>query len=212
MSAPAQVPTSEQQLLLYLLRPKQDEATANQINELMQKRIDWELFFKLALYHRVYATVSNRLDTKYSAVIAPAQRTLFLEETADVQRKAMMRLAEMFRLQQSLKQLKIPFLFFNGPVTALSVYKNLNLRGFKDMDLLVRKQDLPIAAKALEQCSYKAVLPEIMSRCLFDQIRQSGSDVLADLLCQSDFVGRNQAAIVDLHWKGVLPGVLDTVD
>lgn len=202
----------ESRLLLSLLHSNPDQSVRMQIKELLQAQLNWELFNELAVYHRVCPLIADRLATDFISIIDQNHISLILEEALVVRHQAMMLLAEMFRLQHVFLKAGIPCLFIKGPIIALSFYKEFKLRGFRDIDMLVRKQDVPAACRLLDQYLYRADTPEVLLKTISSEVKQiSSAMLLNDIMSEISFVGRNDMAIVDLHWR-ILPQQLDVED
>lgn len=204
--------SKELELLLCVARPAIDETVCTAINQLSHSTIDWKMFFELALYHGMCPAVCERIDTTANSPIPDEFRSLLTEENFFIQRRSMVLLAELFRLQQTFLERKIPILFLNGPVMGFSAYDNFKLRSFRSLDLIVDKQLLSGAWGVLEDCGYKAALPEEMSRGLTARVRQPGYDVLANLLTEASFAGPNPIALANLHWNSAHYGVRESVN
>jgi hypothetical protein len=91
-----------------------------------------------------------------------------------------------------LEEKDIPVLPFKGAVLAAVAYRNLSLRQFADLDILVRKRNVARTKKILEQQGYRIAVPLT--------ILQRVSPVLSS---RKDVVLVNLAGDVriELHWR-----------
>jgi len=64
-------------------------------------------------------------------------------------------LEQIIEIQNALKETGIKFILLKGIALITSVYKNLGLRSFADIDLLVKKEDLPLIKYKLENLNYR---------------------------------------------------------
>jgi hypothetical protein len=129
-------------VLLSCARPQITPERAATIREVLQNGIDWEYLFRVAerhglaplLYYQlnticpesVPGAILNRLKTRFQANLA---HNLFLT-------------AELLKLLSLFENHGIPAVPFKGPVLTSSVYGNLSLREFSDLDILIHKKDL----------------------------------------------------------------------
>jgi hypothetical protein len=111
-------------------------------------------------------------------------------------RKTLCLANELFRLLEVFQQNGIPIAAFKGPVLAESVYGDLSLREFSDLDVLIHEQDLGKAEALLTACGYQAQFPDSDYRSAF--LRYQG---------QYAFEHGQTAIMVDLHWRLSSKGV-----
>ena len=64
-------------------------------------------------------------------------------------------LNELFQLIKNLADAGVETISFKGPVLAMQAFGDLGLRGFRDLDLLVRDRDLPQTIKTLLDFGYQ---------------------------------------------------------
>jgi hypothetical protein len=88
-----------------------------------------------------------------SAVPEPARRYLEVEFQANAQRTLLLT-GELIKLHRLLREHGIPAIPFKGPILASSLYGNLSLRPFSDLDILFRRQDLLRAKDLLVSRGY----------------------------------------------------------
>src|SRR5262249_31249111 len=98
--------------------------------------------------------------------------------------------AELLRLLETCRQNGIPIIPFKGPVLAHSIYKDLSLREFSDLDVIVDEADLCKVEDILIDNGYQADFPDREYRSTF-------------LSYQGQYAFRhpNREISVDLHWQ-----------
>ncbi|MCS6844604.1 MAG: nucleotidyltransferase family protein, partial [Caldilineales bacterium] len=69
-------------------------------------------------------------------------------------------LRELEAVMAALAEAAIPALVLKGPALVLRVYGNPALRPMVDLDLLLRREDVPAAQRRLERLGYRPALPE----------------------------------------------------
>jgi hypothetical protein len=110
--------------------------------------------------------------------------------------KNLMFMRELLRLFGLFEKKHIPIATFKGPILAVSVYGDVALREFSDLDLLVHKEDLYEAEDILVDSGYQAVFPDKDYRSAF--VGYQG---------QYAFRHRKTGLSIDLHWQFSSKGV-----
>jgi hypothetical protein len=146
--------TPEEELLLCCARTRLEPPTAARVSELLEERVDWHRLLALARQHFVTQLVHAHLGERAQDV-APR---IFAEELkrdfrAHVGRNLFLA-GELLRLLALFETDGIQVIAFKGPVFAVDIYKNIALRTFDDLDILLRKHDLARATKVLASAGY----------------------------------------------------------
>jgi hypothetical protein len=105
--------------------------------------------------------------------------------------------AELLRLLRSFNENEVPVVAFKGPLLAEAVYGDLFLREFRDLDLLIRVQDLTKAEDTLLANGYTAQFPDRDYRTAF-----------LSYFGQYAFRRGQSDLWVDLHWQFSGDGVV----
>lgn len=184
LAAPAVVTGPEVELLLCCARSRPETADAGRIRALVQAGLDWEHLLALAdrhgtlplLYWNLNALCPEALPEATLARLraffqANARRNLFLT-------------GELVALLRLLEAAGITAVPFKGPVLAASVYGNLALRQFSDLDILVQERDVPRATELLVSQGYRSWAGE--ARPAHQRERK--------------FTHDGKGVAVDLHW------------
>jgi Uncharacterised nucleotidyltransferase len=178
----------EFQLLLYCARSRPDAKT---IRDLVNHGdVNWQALVALAQQHYVRPMLLRTLKSLcWDAV--PQTTKLELEQfnRANVQ-KNLLFTGELLRLFGLFQQHGIPIATFKGPILAVSVYGDLALREFSDLDLLVHTTDLCKAEDILAACGYQADFPDKDYRSAF--VGYQG---------QYAFRHSKTGISIDLHWR-----------
>ncbi|WP_215162827.1 nucleotidyltransferase family protein [Paenibacillus sp. ISL-20] len=144
--------SKELSFLFYLLRNNTHE-------EILIKQyasdIDWDMFMKLALHHRVYPLVYLRLKGVDGSLI-PSQVMASLQQHYHNNVMKMLHLSrEMSQLCEALKDNGVRTLLLKGPILATQLYGNLAHRTSKDLDILVDADDVERVERVLGQLGYE---------------------------------------------------------
>ena len=162
----------------------------------MSKGIDWQILLKLAAQHCVRPMLLQTLKSVcWDAVPQKIQLELTLFNKANVQ-KNLLFTGELLRLLGLFQQNAIPIAAFKGPVLAHSVYGDISLREFSDLDVIVQEADLSKAEDILTARGYQADFPDRDYRSAF--LSYQG---------QYAFRHSNTGISVDLHWRLSSKGV-----
>ncbi|MGV2805242.1 Renal dipeptidase, partial [Clostridium perfringens] len=144
--------SKELSFLLYLLRNNTHE-------EILIKQyasgIDWDMFMKLALHHRVYPLVYLRLKGVDASLI-PSKVMASLQQHYHSNVMKMLHLRrEMSQLCEALKDTGVRTLLLKGPILATQLYGDLAHRTSKDLDILVDADDVERVERVLVQLGYE---------------------------------------------------------
>jgi hypothetical protein len=183
----------EVQRLLYCARSRPD---AEQVKDVVGKGIDWQLLLTLATQHCVRPMLFQTLKSVcWNTVPQSIQQELTLFIKANAQ-KNLLFTGELLRLLRLFEQNAIPIAAFKGPVLTYSVYNDISLREFSDLDVIVQEKNLPKAEDILAACGYEADFADRDYRSAF--LRYQG---------QYAFRNNQSGISVDLHWRLSSKGV-----
>lgn len=152
--------------------------------------VDWDVFAILVRRHRVGGLVRDALK-RAGVDPAPDAAAELMRQSSVIARRGMAALAESIRLQKVLKDAGIDVLFLKGAALAMQAYGSFTLRHSKDIDLLVREEQILEASALLERGGYRRVLPRSDS---------SAADMAAWFRDHKDFVLHGNFE-VELHWR-----------
>jgi hypothetical protein len=188
------VPCSEVELLLYCARTHHSEDAAEPVRQLLAEQLDWNRLFELALQHRVlpllYRSLSQIAPEAVPAEVMAQLRTYF-HATA---RANLFLTRELAHLLQLLQTHGISALPFKGPVLASSIYGNLSLRQFADLDLMINQEDAFRARDLMLSQGFRLETP----------LKANGLPATLDPH-EYHFVHEAKQFIVELRWQLALP-------
>lgn len=143
----------ELRLLLELLKINDDDGIIR--NQWKFNNLDWELFFKLTMHHRVYPSIYLKLKELDDPLI-PRQIINRLHQEYKKNTFQMLYLSgEMEQLSKLLTENQIRLLFLKGPVLAADLYGDPSLRTSKDLDVLISIHDLKKVEDLLLHAGYQ---------------------------------------------------------
>src|SRR5215470_5053411 len=147
--------SAEIELLLCCARTHLDAQTLERTKVLLQQPIDWQHLTRIALMHGVMPLLYRSLR-KISPEAIPANSLDQLRKyfQANVQHSIFLT-AELLKLLTLFENNDIEAIPFKGPVLAASVYQDLSLRQFGDLDILVHKEDVASAVGLILSHGYR---------------------------------------------------------
>jgi hypothetical protein len=182
----------EVRLLVCSARTRVDPDTAESIRALLRADIDWRLLLRMAWQHGTTPLLYSTLHSVGDGAVPPA----ILDEIrgyfhANTGRVALLT-RELLRLLQLFEGNGVHAVPFKGPVLAATAYGNIALQMFSDLDVLVRKEQLPTLCRILADQGY---------RCPQDRLTPGRLDAFRHLFNQHHFVCARNSVAVEPHWE-----------
>lgn len=172
------------ELLLICARTK---ASPERIRSLTETPIDWNYFFLLARRHAVVPLVYRQLKQ----IVPQADLALFKQHYQENAARNVILTAELCRLIKLFADSGIEAISYKGPLLSLIAYDDLSLRRFVDLDVIVKKQDVPRARDLLLADNYT----------LSKSLTNSQQEFLLRTQHNLQFTKDNRQLIVELHWE-----------
>lgn len=186
--APACVPNAEVELLLACARLHLETAQAERVYRLADNAVDWAVVYRLAAYHGVWPLLAHHLP-KLDLPALPAWLLPRLHtDYANLAQRNLLRARTIVALAQHLNAHAIPAIFFKGALSAATLYGDLALRPFGDVDVLVHPAHLWQAHDLIVAAGYTSDFhPSHRARALCEHNECSLHEPHSQLA-------------VDLHW------------
>jgi hypothetical protein len=147
-------PRMEIELLLHCASTSLDTKAFERTETLLHREIDWAVLIETALRHGVVPLLYRNLRTHFREFVPGAAMDQLQFHSNAIGLRSLFLTQELLRLLNLLDAHDIPAIPYKGPVLAVSVYKNLSLRQFGDLDILVHPHHVPKAKKLLESQGY----------------------------------------------------------
>lgn len=148
----------ESDLLLCCARTQVDAAMATHIKTLLQQAIDWEQVLRLAVRHGLAPLLYQTLNVVAPNAVPEPQWTQLRNAFQVNAQRNLFQTGELLNLLSVFEAESILAIPFKGPVLASSIYKNLALRRFGDLDLLVHPSDVDRAKSVLIAQGYELLV------------------------------------------------------
>jgi len=143
------------ELLLSFVRGFLGTEANERLKALLQEEIDWTELLSLAYQHGVIPHLYWKLHQACPEALPKAVLHQLREQFDANLRRNLCLTGELLQVLNLLEAHGIPAIPLKGPVLAISLYGNLALRQFTDLDILVRKPDVLKAKELLISQSYR---------------------------------------------------------
>jgi hypothetical protein len=150
-------PRMEIELLVCCASTSLDIKAIKRTEYLLHREIDWAYLIETALRHGVMPLLYRNLRTRFREFVPGAAMDQLQAHSNAIGLRSLLLTQELLRLLKLFDAHDIPAIPYKGPVLAVSVYKNLSLRQFGDLDILVHPQHVPKAKSLLELQGYGLV-------------------------------------------------------
>jgi len=176
-------------ILLACARMRLEASDKVRIRELLDLKPDWDRLTSLAIFHRLTSFAYLHLSSLGTDEV-PAQTLEFLKarfyQNAG---EALRQTGELLKVLNLLNGNGILAVPYKGPELAARVYGNVALRWSCDLDIIVKRQDVPRARSLLEAVGFRP--------------RHSISEAGQQFLVRnrhSDVFHRDGGPVIELHW------------
>jgi FkbM family methyltransferase len=154
LSAATDAKTKALWLLFASARPSPSEDVEREIRKALHEGIDWALFAQKVLDHGLGPLCGHTLSRVAPDLVPEDVLRAFREIVEQTRSRNQELFYELALLLDTLKQHGIEAIPFKGPALAIHTFGDLGLRAFRDLDFLIRDQDLPAAIEALGTLGY----------------------------------------------------------
>jgi hypothetical protein len=170
-----------------------DVERAERMSELFRGTIDWTYLLEAAYWHGTLPLLYRHLNAACPTSIPDRFLNQLRDSVHEITAWNLLLMSQLIKLLGLFRSQGIEVLPFKGPVLAASVYGDIALRHFWDIDILVRKRDVSNAAQLLIDAGYS---PQF-------NLSREQERVYAQTYCEHTFRREGMGA-VDLHW-GLIP-------
>lgn len=188
--------SAETELLLCCARTHLGAGTVDRVKGLFRQQLDWQYLIRTALAHGVMPLLYSSLQKScLQAVPKSNVKQLRSHYRVNVQHSFFLT-AELLKLLALFEAHGIQAIPFKGPVLAASVYGDISLRQFGDLDILVHKRDIPSAGELLVSQGYRsaAAHAEDLEENDHEEIAYLGPGYYV-------FIQHERKIRVDLQWR-----------
>jgi hypothetical protein len=181
----------ENQLLLACARTEASPDLAAKIRTLAAADIDWNYLLLLARRHAVIPLLYPHLSREGVNFIPPSVLAQLKLQYQQNHARNLILTDELCRLIKLLSNAGVETIPYKGPVLALFAYGNLALRRFVDLDIIVKKSDVPRARDLLLTEGYT----------LAKSLTHAQQDLLLRTQHNLQFARDDRRLLLELHWE-----------
>jgi hypothetical protein len=184
----------EVEVLLSCARNPLDADRQQHLAALLASPLDWPLLLDLADENGLLPLLCEHLS-RYSQIQIPGDISNRLrDENRRYSMRSLLLMAELLRIENTLRQKQIPALPYKGPTLAQFAYGSPSLRQFEDLDIVAPQQFMPRVYDEMNSLGYEAKLP----RKSFLAKRRR------DIPGEYVFVHKQNRALVEFHTEFTL--------
>jgi hypothetical protein len=132
----------EAEILLRSTRAYLAPEETDRIVALLQKELDWVYLKEMALRHGLMPLLYQRLKSYAANSVPTSILTQLRDYSISSASRSLVMTGELLSLLELLNAEGIPAIPYKGPVLAASLYKDLTIRPFNDLDILIKREDL----------------------------------------------------------------------
>jgi hypothetical protein len=127
---------------------------SGRIQQILQHHVDGERLLRLAQHHGLVPLLYRRLVTAVDVSQSDSLEALRRQNEVNAHRTLWLTL-ELLNIHRHLAARGLEVLPYKGPSLAETLYGNVALRQFSDLDLLIRRHDLLKVKAALAELGYE---------------------------------------------------------
>lgn len=116
---------------------------------------DWDAVVERAAFHGLVPLLARHVETVPSRAVPGRVVARLGVDARRITRRNVALTAELLALLRQLDARGVRAIPYKGPVLAASMYDHVGLRDFSDLDLLVRRDDVPAAKAVLLRRGYR---------------------------------------------------------
>lgn len=189
MTVHAPVERPEAEVLLWCAGTCTPAGTTARVGVLLEGPMDWDGLMRAAYGHGVAPLVYSRLHDTFPEAVPPGVMDRLRDHFGAARLRNLYLSGELLKLLGLLERNGVPALPYKGPVVAAAAYGDLSLREFGDLDVLIRRRDVPRAKEALATLGYRPQPP------------LAAAQEAALLRFERQYpLAREDGTVVELHW------------
>ncbi len=193
----------EIELLLSSLNPNINDATTERIKALAKQNIYWQCLTQTADRHGVLSLLYSRINNICPEAVPEPVLNQWRRSFQYIAQRNLFLTGELVNLLKLLKNQDIVALPYKGPVLATLVYKNVALRRFGDLDIIVQQKDIFAVRELLIAQGYRP------------NIEMTDAELVKYLNSKTehtyDFVHKDKNVFLEIHWR-IAPKYITSIE
>jgi hypothetical protein len=146
---------AEAQIALACAQLPLSAASAKRAESLLRGHVDWDVLYDIVERHRISQRVYGYLLFQAASLVPPSELLRIADRFFSRAHRNSILSSELLRIQHALDDREIPAIPFKGPLLAVALYGSAVYRDYADLDVLVRRNDLPEAHRVLASIGYR---------------------------------------------------------
>ncbi len=191
MLVPAAANRPEDELLLYCARTYRGSEESARISALAWEGVDWEYLIRIAHVHGMAPLLYWHLDSACPEAVPESTLDRLRSHFRTNSVRNLFLTGELLRILKAFGGHGIAAVPYKGPALAASVYGNLALRQFIDLDIMVHRHDVPKAEELLASLGYRP-------RYHLTRVQKAA---FLRSQCEHLFTREDGKSVVELHWE-----------
>lgn len=183
--------SQELQLLIACGRTHLGTHDAQQISKLLSAKLDWANLLETAQWHGLKPLLYWHLSRSCPAALPEAVLQRLEEDFQYTAHLNLLTTAHLIEILELFRQYEIAAIPYKGPVLAVLLYRNLALREFSDLDILVDPADVLRIKEVLLAKGYRPGFD--LSPPQERELLRSG--------CEYEFYTADGPPDIDIHWQ-----------
>lgn len=147
----------EEELILICARTSLNDENRIRINKLINRGINWDYLLKKSSIHKVKSLIYIQLSKTCFKLVPESVMNELKEHYNKNARINLFLTAELIKILKELNSNDICVITYKGPSLALIAYKDLTLREFVDVDLLINRGDMKEIRKLMKKFDYELI-------------------------------------------------------
>lgn len=183
----------EIELLLSCVNPKINDTTSATIKTLVKQNIDWQYLTQTADRHGVLSLLYSRINNICPEAVPELILKQWRYSFQSIAQRNLFLTSELANLLKLLKQHDIVALPYKGPVLATLIYKNVALRRFGDLDIIVQQKNIFAVRELLIAQGYQPTK------------KMTDAELVKYLNSKTehtyDFLHQDKNVFLEIHWR-----------
>lgn len=181
---------AEEEAILNLAVTEPAPAQIEDAEGRLQAPFDWQYFLDQCERNHVLSLVYKNLTNHFDSIIPEAARRRGEKHFRHNAIRNLHLTRELSRLVEESRERGLVIVPFKGALLASVAYRDVSLREFADLDVLVQKEQFHLAKSFLVDSGYEPVIP----------MTPEEEEVYVDAQLGYEFVKSDGTAVVELHW------------
>lgn len=182
----------ENQLILHLSR---ENLSFDEINSLFENPVNWDYLIETSSIHCVLPLVFKNIENHFSDKIPQNIFSEIQSRHNDTVTYNFILSAQVIGLISALRENDLDILSYKGMTLAQLAYKDISLRQFGDIDVLIRKDDFPKVKEVLMNAGCKPAWTATAKQ----------EKAALKYYYEYPFTFGENSTLVEVHWKFIEP-------